>query len=238
VNNGDIYKTNKYGNLKVVNYVNSRSVIVEFVDTGYKTKTQASHIMVGIVRDPMRPYAHGVGYIGVGVYKRRSKPYSIWNSMLYRCYSQESMCKNPTYRGCDVDKDWHNFQVFAKWYEQNYKDGYELDKDLLIVGNRTYSQDTCVFVPSRVNCFIINSSAARGKYPIGVYYHKRDKKYVAHCKNGKGVLKHLGYFTDPSQAHLEWKNYKLSLALDMKSELDAIDERIYPNIVTIINDAK
>lgn len=235
---GEIYKTNKNGYLKVVNYTNNKDVIVEFIDTGYQTKTQAVYIRDGVVKDPMRPSMYEVGYRGTGIYTSKSKSCKIWEGMLCRCYSKKSLKENPTYRDCSVSKDWHNFQVFAKWYEQNYVEGYHLDKDLLVVGNRVYSQDTCVFVPPKINSFLTNSAASRGEYLIGVCYDKRDKKYVAQCGNVGGIGRNIGYFTDPQLAHMAWRGYKLQLALGMKPEMDAIDERIYPNVVTIINNSK
>lgn len=233
--NGDIYKTNKYGNLKVVNYIDCRNVIVEFIDTCHMTTTQSVNIYKGNVRDPMRPSTHGIGYLGVGVYNSRYRAYSIWTLMLYRCYSKKSLERNPTYVDCSVSKDWHNFQNFAKWYEGNYRDGYELDKDLLVVGNRVYSEGTCVLVPPKINCFITNRSTSSAKGTIGVTYRREINKYVARCGDGDGSKKHLGHFDSNHQAHLAWRSHKLQLAGEMKSEMDLIDERIYPNIVTLIN---
>lgn len=232
---GDVYRTNNFGYLKVIQYVDSSNVVIEFVATGSQRIAKAKNIRSGEVKDLMMPSVQGVGYIGVGVYTKRSDSYTTWGNMLKRCYSQEYLDKYPTYRGCSVSDDWHNFQVFARWYESTYRDNYELEKDLLVIGNRVYSADTCVFVPRSVNIFITDNSASRGHYPIGVSYDKQAKKLIAKCGDGKGGQKYLGVFTDPQVAHMAWRDCKLKIALDMKPELDTIDERVYLNMVTMIN---
>lgn len=160
---GEVYKTSNFGQLKVLKYVDAYNVVVQFIDTGFKTTARASNIRNGEVKDRMSPSKYGVGYIGIGVYTSRSRAYGVWCSMISRCYSSKSLEMHPTYKGCSVAKDWHNFQVFAKWFEDNYVDGYQLDKDLLVVGNKVYSEDTCVFVTPKINLFITDSAAKRGR---------------------------------------------------------------------------
>lgn len=105
--------------------------------------------------------------------------------MMRRCYDPKYHEKEPTYKGCEVCKEWLNFQMFAEWY---YKNHYEiegqricLDKDILLKGNKIYSADTCIFVPHRINSLFVKSYKLRGELPIGVSYHKRDKKFRADC---------------------------------------------------------
>lgn len=235
--NGDIYKTNNFGNIKIINYINSRNVLVEFVETGYLTRTCAVNIRKGGIKDVMRPSVYGVGYVGAGTYTSKSKTYGTWSNMIRRCYAKDSEFKYPTYMDCSVSEDWHNFQVFAEWYGNNYRDGYDLDKDLLVVGNKIYSSDTCIFVPPSINCFTVNQVRSRGDYPTGVHYNKRLNKYIAQCGSRDGTKRHLGCFLKPDQAYLVWRGHKLNLASEMKSEMDAIDKRIYNNVVTIINNS-
>lgn len=47
-------------------------------------------------------------------------------------------------------------------------EGRALDKDFLVEGNKVYSPSTCVFLPSKLNTFIITRGNARGQYPLGV----------------------------------------------------------------------
>jgi hypothetical protein len=98
----------------------------------------------------------GVGYVGVGKYLAFSNgieepAYNLWIGMLNRCYYVKSLKASPTYRDCTVAKEWHNYQNFAKWYEDNYVEGYQLDKDIKVEGNRVYGPDTCMFVTSQEN---------------------------------------------------------------------------------------
>ncbi len=240
MNTGTIHKTKYFGELRIIKYEKSKVVHVEFISTGFKKIAQADHIRKGCVKDLLRPNVFGVGFIGDGHFISKSPAHSSWESMMNRCYSKSSAANNPTYKSCSVHPDWHNFQNFAKWYEENYpNDGgnYQLDKDLLLVGNKIYSAGRCVFVPSWLNSFTENALAIRGDYPIGVTYFKRDGNFRAQCSlNGK--KKHLGYFSTPEAAHLAWRKYKLQLAINKKTEMDAIDLRIYPNVVQIINEAR
>ena len=101
------------------------------------------------------------------------------------------------------------------------------DKDLLVFGNKLYSETTCVFVPYEINSFFNEYGNARGEYPLGVCFHKRVGKFTAQCKvNGK--LQHLGYFDTPQEAFAVYKPFKEALckelALKWQSE---IDERLF-----------
>lgn len=154
---GAEFDTNNYGRLVVVKYNSKSNVEVEFLSTGFKTSVTAGNVRSGEIRDKLKPNVYGVGFIGDGEFSPKDKyAYQRWINMLERCYSEECQAKRPTYKGCVVCDEWHNFQNFAKWYEENYpKDGgkYHLDKDLSCYGERgkLYSPETCVFVTAQVN---------------------------------------------------------------------------------------
>lgn len=91
--------------------------------------------------------------------------------------------------------------------------GKQLDKDILFLGNKVYSPETCVFVDQLTNCFINERAASRGDTMIGVNYHSRDMKYQARCSNPfTKKSDFLGYFDSEIDAHNEWKRRKLELA--------------------------
>ncbi len=107
-------------------------------------------------KDKMIPVSYGVGFIGYGVhkttYKRKiTRCYSAWIHMFERCYCPKRLARRPKYKGCTVCPEWHNFQVFAEWFYKNYIDGYELDKDIKINGNKIYSPEACMFVTTADN---------------------------------------------------------------------------------------
>jgi hypothetical protein len=148
---GAVFSSKNCGEFEIVEYTSSACVLVRFLVTGYTTKTQSTHIRSGEVKDYYTPSIFGVGYIGGGDFKgsknvTRSKAYITWRNMLERCYSNRSHEKHPTYVGCTVDPIWHNFQNFAAWFAENYIQGYELDKDIKVEGNKIYSPHTCLFV--------------------------------------------------------------------------------------------
>ena len=161
-----------------------------------------------------------------------------WSSMLKRAYSQKYHAEKPTYSDVTVCKEWHSFSVFRAWWLANYRDGFQLDKDLLVVGNREYGPDGCIYIPSRLNSFTEDCGASRGELPIGVSIYKPTGKYQSSCSNPiTGKNHNLGYFTTPEAAHNAWLNYKLSLTEQLKPDMDAIDSRIYHNVITIIKAA-
>lgn len=124
----------------------------------------------------------GVGICDRGKYKgiqngKQTKVYTTWHSMIVRSYSKKTHKRLNTYKNCSVVDEWLYFQTFAEWFYKNYLDGYELDKDILIKGNKVYGPDTCCFVPKQINYLFVKSNKIRGKYPIGVHYCKYRNKY-------------------------------------------------------------
>lgn len=146
-------------------------------------------------------------------------PYYIkWESMLKRCYSVKYHEANPTYIGCEVSEDWKTFSNFKAWMQTQNWVGYHLDKDILIQGNKLYSNATCVFVSSNVNTFLLDHANGKGNYLIGVYWCKSNNRFKAQCCDGVGKQKSLGYFDDELSAHIAWKTYKHKLACKLADE--------------------
>jgi len=133
--------------------------------------------------------------------------YESWKHMLLRCYSVKELSKCPTYKGCRVCDEWLTFSNYAKWFKDNYVLGCELDKDIKVKGNKTYSPSTCLFIPHSINSLLIDSGASRGEHPIGVNFHKCSGKFVAQI-NICGKRSYLGLFDTPKNAHYEYKKAK------------------------------
>lgn len=148
--------------------------------------------------------------------------YSVWKSMLKRCKS------NKNYLDCIVCEEWQDFQVFADWYTKHdfYGLGYDLDKDILIKGNKIYSPTTCCLIPRVLNQVFKNHVKPRKHMlPLGVSYNKRNahKKYGASLSL-YGERKHLGYFKTPEEASAVYvkakESYVKDLALEWKDKIE------------------
>lgn len=122
--------------------------------------------------------------------------YSAWARMLQRCYSLKFQQTNVTYIGCSVCDEWKYLSNFKKWFDENYVEGFHLDKDILVEDNKEYGPETCRYVPEYLNKLLNDSKKTRGDFPLGVSEQKPNPKsgrvnssYVAQCSNGYG--KHL-----------------------------------------------
>jgi len=144
--------------------------------------------------------------------------YEKWQHMLRRCYSEKYQDKHPTYKGCSVCQEWLTFSKFRAWMEKQDWENKHLDKDILCPGNKVYSPETCVFVDQRVNLFITERNASRGKYMIGVHWCIYKNRYLAKCSNGDGKQIYLGGFNSELEAHKTWLDYKLKLAYKLAAE--------------------
>lgn len=139
--------------------------------------------------------------------------YSKWAKMIVRVYSKRYKEKRPSYQEATVCEDWLTFSIFKAWMQTQNWQGNQLDKDLLVQGNKHYSPETCIFVTQEVNSFIIESTAARGDLPIGVSI--KDGKFSAQItnrRNSERKRRHLGLFNTPEEAHNAWLKAKLDLA--------------------------
>lgn len=166
----------------------------------------------------------------------RTRAYRVWFSMLKRCYGKGSSYRRD-YEGCSVDPHWHKFSNFKDFYDKFYFEGAELDKDLLILGNKVYSKEKCVFIPQWLNTFITIRTDKASPYPIGVTAASKSKKYQAAIKfNGEN--RHLGLFSDPYDAHLAWYKAKMDIAYGYKSICDSLHPELYNGLIIKIKSLK
>lgn len=147
---GFVFKTNNFGDCRVVKYGGCFSVIVEFLDTGYQCVTSSGQIKNGTVRDRTVPTICGVGYLGDAV-PHDKVAYTTWINMIKRCYDPKVHEIRKTYIGCYVCDEWLNYSNFYWWYKAHFSEGLELDKDKKFYGNRVYSPDTCSFISQTEN---------------------------------------------------------------------------------------
>ena len=172
---------------------------------------------LGVVdRVIVKPTVFGVGFNDVGfrvkVDGKIIWQYSLWTNMLKRCFDAKSKQLQPTYEDVTCCDEWLSFANFFEWVnkEVGYKGhpvGFELDKDIIVKGNKIYSPEFCSFVPQAVNNLLTDRSAARGEFPIGVCFDKNVGKYKAQLRCF-GQVKHLGYYTTIEAASFAYKTAK------------------------------
>jgi len=96
--------------------------------------------------------------------------YACWNNMLVRCYSRSYLQRHPTYEGCSVEESWLTFSNFKAWMKQQDWKGKFLDKDILVLGNKVYSKDTCLFVSTAINNLLTDCRKSKGSCSLGVSF--------------------------------------------------------------------
>jgi hypothetical protein len=157
--------------------------------------------------------------------------YQKWKNMLTRCYSNSYQLRKPAYIGCVVCAEWLVFSNFKRWMEGQDWGGKELDKDLLVSGNKIYSPETCVFINESVNLFLTDRANRREKWMTGVDFHKISGKFRAQCRNQITKNKeYLGLFDSESAAHATWKKRKHEIACQL-ADLQT-DERVANSLRT------
>ena len=214
---GKVFKSLNSGDFKILKYNNTTNVEVQFLETGFETTVHLGSIRNGEVKDPCVPSVHGVGILGTkypstinGV---KTKEHVLWQNMLRRCYSDNSKKRNPTYESCEVSDKFKSYEYFYEWCNKQIgfsNQSWQLDKDLLIKGNKVYSEDSCVFIPQEINSLLTKSTASRGEYLIGVYWSKTAKAFKAQISKNKGKREHLGYFKTELEAFNAYKQAKES----------------------------
>ena len=232
---GKILKSKNFGDFKIVKYNNSRNVEIQFINTGYETSAQLEHIKNGNVKDPYVVSVHGVGVAGakypITVNGRNTKEYDLWYSMLRRCYSDIFKKKQPTYKGCEVSDNFKSYEYFYEWCHSQIGfgvEGWHLDKDLLVKGNKVYNESTCVFLPHEINSVLTKCTASRGEYLIGVCWSITNKAFVAMVNKNKGGSEYLGSFNTEIEAFNAYKTAKESFVKELANKWKGqIDERAY-----------
>lgn len=225
---GKIKNNNQGIPMKIVKYNNATDIDVEFQDEyRYRVcKTTWQCFENGKIRNPYLPSVYGVGITGskyptwITEEEKHTKEYNIWRGMLCRCYDEKFKKKQPTYEDIICCENWLLFENFYEWLHKQpnfdkWYNGYsdwDLDKDILIKGNKIYSPDTCVLIPSIINNLFTKRQNYRGDLPIGVCFYEKTNNYAARCNNpllNKYIT--IGLYSTPEEAFQAYKKYKENL---------------------------
>lgn len=213
--------------MRIVKYNKAIDIVVEFQDE-HKARVHTNYACFakGAVKNPYHTLVYGIAIRGdkypASVDGNQTKEYSAWFQMIRRCFAKR--VNQPTYNDVVCCNEWLYYENFYEWLhkQENFdkwlnNDGWHLDKDIIIKGNKIYSPETCCLVPQNVNCLFTKHDAARGSYPIGVI--KAANGFVARCMNPfiKKFI-HLGTYETPEKAFLAYKLYKENIIKQVAKE--------------------
>lgn len=208
------YTTRQGCAFKIVSTNGCNDTTIKFLDKlGAVLKVANVQIRRGNISNPNHPVVLGVGYFGQGVHKgkensRMTKEYNIWSNMITRCYDGKLV----GYEGCTVCEEWHNFQNFAAWYKEqphSSESGFEVDKDILLRGNKIYCPEFCRVVPKEINLLIKGAYRKTNDLPVGVIKSGNTYAAQASLKDFNGhKTKWLGQFSTIGEASSKYKEQK------------------------------
>ncbi len=224
---GEIKYNNFGSKMEIIKCRGNKDIDIYFEEYDYIAYNKTyGNFTKGEILCPYEPRYYGVGYLGEGNFptyidKKMTIAFDKWLQMLKRCYDKSYLIKESSYEDCKVCKEWHNFQNFAKWFYENYyiidDVKMELDKDILVKGNKIYSPSTCIFVPHDINKIFETNKIRRGCYPTGVNKTK-DNKYTSRYRK-----KYLGRYNTSQEAFqvykIEKENYIKQLADENKNKI-------------------
>lgn len=161
--------------------------------------------------------------------------YKVWSCVIRRCYEPRK-----GWEDCIVCKEWlKSFMSFRAWMElQNWKHKV-IDKDILVLGNKEYGPNTCVFVSQYLNTLFQQTNKNR-KLPRGIYQCVLNKKYKVNCSIKPGVNKCLGFYTSLEKANEVYVRAKAQvLANEFKNILDTkVKDGLYKQLLNLDKENK
>lgn len=227
---GKVFTSTNSGDFKVIEYIDPKNVVIEFLTTGERLVARIGNVITGKVKDRMYPSVYGVGITGEKipvVEGKRCKQRELWIRMLDRCYSKGK--NKPTYEGCSVSENFKYYPFFKEWCEKQIGfdvKGFALDKDILVKGNKVYSEDVCVFVPQEINNILTYKKSTNKSLPASVALQKSGKYSASFRKNR--VTQNLGRFDTPEEAFQAYKQAKEAYIKEVAEKWRKnIDPRVY-----------
>ena len=236
---GKVCKSKSSGDFKILKYNDGGNVEIQFLNTCFETIVELGSIRKGEVKDQYSPSVFGEGMLGTKYPTKvsgvQTKEYSLWMNMLRRCYSDKYQKQQPTYEGCEVSENFKSYEYFYEWCHKQIgfgNEGWQLDKDLLIKGNKVYSEDSCVFIPREINQLLVKRTASRGEHLIGVSWSKTNKAFMARVGKSKGRSEYLGLFKTEIEAFNAYKQAKESFIKEQANKWKGkIDIRAYNALI-------
>jgi hypothetical protein len=238
---GYCYLTKQDYLITIVEVISKTRFIVKF-ESGFELEVTKRAIESGLVKYPFHPTVFDVGYLGVGKYGttdktsnrisksnkriKLAKAYQVWQGMLGRCYCPIVQIKQPNIRNLTVHIKWLNYQIFAKWFEENYIEGFDMSQNILIPKSTVYSPETCCFVPNEIRNSLSFVRRQKHNLPMGVMPNNNSFSAGIHIKGQERT--HLGTYSTPQKAFSQYKHAKqLNLQNLAKKHKDKLPIKTY-----------
>ena len=172
-------------------------------------------------------------YDGIMKPRIKCKSFGHWKDMIMRTTDSWYKEIKPTYKDCTVSENFKGFNYFHDWCLQQRGYGlanFELDKDILIKGNKHYSEDTCCLVPKQINMLFIYPSDKKSNLPLGVSYNKSNGYYVSCVSTCDGKI--VKYSKTPEEAFIKYKEDKENHIKSMANKFkDSISDKVYERLI-------
>lgn len=117
----------------------------------------------------------------------KEKSYGVWREIIKRCYDKnDNRYKWYGGKGVTICFEWKRYSAFKLWYDLNYIDGFQIDKDIgseklgLLISK--YSPETCNFISPSENT---NESNHRRGYGSKQWYSTHSvarSSFMSKCK--------------------------------------------------------
>jgi len=155
------------------------------------------------------------------IYNAKTRGERLWTDLIYRTSNPSlgTVAGRRSEHYADCVNLFHSFDSFVEWcqcqhgYMNKEENGkyWQLDKDIILPGNKIYSPDTCVFIPNNVNSLFMTGKSRNSKsgLPMGVSTYFRSKNlFTASCRVSDSE-KYMGLFNTPMLAHQAWQEAKI-----------------------------
>ena len=236
---GDYFSGSKWGGYTVTKITDAWNVDILF-DTGNTKNVTAGQARSGSILNPLSKTVMGIGYMGEGKYQSRygnttkkTPQYRAWENMMSRCYYPKAS-RYEAYggRGVKVCEEWHNFQNFAHWFDLNWSEGCDLDKDILGDG-KMYSPTVCRYIPQALNKALNTSPTNTGKrvlnLPEGVRHWGESGKFCATYRDERVVFNNV---SSASEWYCKQKTYHIKDLARTYYNLGKIDKDIFETLMS------
>lgn len=168
---------------------------------------------------------------------KKSIAYRIWYGILSRI-------GKGNYKEVKISREWRRFSNFKKFHDENYRDGFVIDKDLRSSRyEKIYSAETCSYIPQTLNSAIRERSCDRfsfkkddkGNY-FFLYTVYGSKPYNIYDRTLEGICEKYSIFrcTRVLSIYNEYRkelNPKVGKAIETFYDFKNYYERLYADCI-------